>query len=215
VIYLNNCTNVTISRIRARNIFGPYTRTGFHSGNLIQATNCSGLQIHDIKVVQPATVPAGYSAYGTEDIVSLGGAPGAWGNVTVERFYIDGGAWQSPTGTGLFLGDGASGHDIVIRDGILVNPGQVAFGTGEEGPIDIERVDVWADRGNVGIQQRTDRMAYNSVRVRWPGTAWAGGTTLGGYPAGWGTRYSLNGGSQKSGTAADFAVDFPRPVVAL
>jgi hypothetical protein len=70
----------------------------------------------------------------------------------------------------------------VIRDGILVNPGQVAFGTGEEGPIDIERVDVWADRGNVGIQQRTDRMTYGNVRVRWPGTAWAGGTTLGGYP---------------------------------
>jgi hypothetical protein len=78
-IYLNNCTNVTIGRIRARNIFGPYTRTGFHSGNLIQATNCSGLVIHDLLVEQPATVPAGYSAYGTEDIVSLGGAPGAWG----------------------------------------------------------------------------------------------------------------------------------------
>ena len=36
-IYIWNSHDVEIGRIRARNIFGPYTRTTFHSGNLIQA----------------------------------------------------------------------------------------------------------------------------------------------------------------------------------
>jgi hypothetical protein len=164
---------VTIGRIRARNIFGPYTRTGFHSGNLIQATNCSGLSIHDLQVTQPATVPAGYSAYGTEDIVSLGGAPGAWGNVTVERFKFDGGAWQSPSGTGLFIGDGASGHDVTVRDGILLNPGQCAIGTGEEGPYTFQRIDVKSTRGgvNTALQLRSPRIAMGGIRVDWPGAA--------------------------------------------
>jgi hypothetical protein len=172
-IYLNNCTNVTIGRIRARNIFGPFTRTGFHSGNLIQATNCSGLQIHDLQVTQPATVPAGYSAYGTEDIVSLGGAPGSWGNVTVERFKFDGGAWQSPSGTGLFIGDGASGHDVTVRDGILLNPGQCAIGTGEEGPYTFQRIDVKSTRAgvNTALQLRSPRIAMGGIRVDWPGAA--------------------------------------------
>jgi hypothetical protein len=172
-IYLNGCTNVTIGRIRARNIFGPYTRTGFHSGNLIQATNCSGLVIHDLLVEQPATVPAGYSAYGTEDIVSLGGAPGAWGNVTIERFKFDGGAWQSPSGTGLFIGDGASGHDVTVRDGILLNPGQCAIGTGEEGPYTFQRIDVKSTRSgvNTALQLRSPRIAMGGIRVDWPGAA--------------------------------------------
>lgn len=170
-IYLNNCHDVTISRIRARNIFGPFTRTGFHSGNLIQASNCSRLHIADVKVVQPSTVPAGYVAYGTEDIISLGGNPGTWGDVTVERFAFDGGAWQSPSGTGLFIGDGASGHDVTVRDGILVNPGQCAIGTGEEGPYTFERLDIWSDKPktNAAMQIRTTKVTATAVRIDWPG----------------------------------------------
>src|SRR5207253_594084 len=49
-IYIWNSHDVEIGRIRARNIFGPYTRTGFHSGNLIQAVNSKRLHIHDLKV---------------------------------------------------------------------------------------------------------------------------------------------------------------------
>src|SRR3954449_2309966 len=145
-IYINASHDVTIRRIRARNIFGPLTRTGFHSGNLIQTNDSSRLTITDFIVLQPHTIPADYnlppvrnpntgqlvSSYGTEDIVSLGGQPGRWGNITIARFKIDGGAWQSWSGTGMFLGDGRSGHDITVRDGLMLNPGQVGIGTGEE-----------------------------------------------------------------------------------
>ncbi len=162
-IYLNACSDVTIKRLRARNIFGPFTRTGFHSGNLIQASGCSRITISDLKVSQPATAPN--ATYGTEDIVSLGGAPGTWGNVTVERFAFDGGAWQSWSGTGLFVGDGASGHDVTIRDGILVDPGQVGIGTGEEGPYTFERIDIYQSRGNRSMELRSPRTTLTAVRA--------------------------------------------------
>lgn len=173
-IYIWNSHDVEIGRIRARNIFGPFTRTGFHSGNLIQAVNSKRLQIHDLKVDQPDTVPAGYSAYGTEDIISLGGDPGTWGGDSwsapflVERFVIDGGAWQSPSGTGIFVGDGASGKYVWIRDGILINPGQVGIGTGEEGPYRFQNLQIKGTRGNDGIQLRTNRAEFGGVKVQWP-----------------------------------------------
>ena len=176
-IYIWNSHDVEIGRIRARNIFGPYTRTGFHSGNLIQATNSKRLHIHDLKVDQPDTVPSGYSAYGTEDIISLGGDPGTWGGDSwsapflIERFAFDGGAWQSPSGTGIFVGDGASGKYVWIRDGILLNPGQVGIGTGEEGPYRFENISIKGIRGNEGIQLRTNRAEFGGIKVQWPGRA--------------------------------------------
>jgi hypothetical protein len=177
-IYIWNSDDVEIGRIRARNIFGPFTRTGFHSGNLIQAINSRRLHLHDLKVVQPHTVPAG-SVYqwGTEDIISLGGDPGAWGGDSwsapflIERFAFDGGAWQSWSGTGIFVGDGGTGKYVWIRDGILVNPGQVAIGTGDEGPYRFDRIAIAADRGNEGIQLRTGNAEFGGMQVDWPGTA--------------------------------------------
>ena len=176
-IYIRNSHDVEIGRIRARNIFGPFTRTGFHSGNLIQAVNSKRLHIHDLKLDQPDTVPSGYSAYGTEDIISLGGSPGAWGGDSwsapflVERFAIDGGAWRSTSGSGIFVGDGASGKYVWIRDGILINPGQVGIGTGEEGPYRFQNIQIKGTRGNDGIQLRTNRAEFGGVKVQWPGRA--------------------------------------------
>jgi hypothetical protein len=188
-IYIWNSHDVEIGRIRARNIFGPFTRTLFHSGNLIQAINSRRLHLHDLKVVQPHTVPSGWtgtivnsqgqtlSSWGTEDIISLGGDPGAWGGDSwaapflVERFAFDGGAWQSWSGTGIFVGDGGTGKYVWIRDGILVNPGQVAIGTGEEGPYRFDRISIKATRGNEGIQLRTSNAEFGGMQVDWPGTA--------------------------------------------
>jgi len=176
-IYIRNSHDVEIGRIRARNIFGPFTRTTFHSGNLIQAVNSKRLHIHDLKLDQPESVPAGYTAYGTEDIISLGGDPGAWGGDSwsapflVERFAIDGGAWQSSSGTGIFVGDGDSGKYVWIRDGILINPGQVGIGTGTAGPYRFEDIQIKATRGNDGIQLRTNRAEFGGMRVQWPGRA--------------------------------------------
>jgi hypothetical protein len=175
-IYIFGSTNVEIGRIRARNIFGPFTRTLFHSGNLIQAVESRNLHIHDLKVDQPDTVPPGYEAYGTEDIISLGGAPGSWGGDSwtqpflIERFAFDGGAWQSPSGTGVFVGDGASGHFIWIRDGVLLNPGQTGIGTGEEGPYRFERLQILGEQrpgSNDSIQLRTNLGEFGSVRTDW------------------------------------------------
>jgi len=202
-IYIWNSHDVEIGRIRARNIFGPYTRTQFHSGNLIQAVNSNRLHIHDLKVDQPDTVPAGYSAWGTEDIISLGGDPGAWGGDSwaapflVERFAIDGGAWQSPSGTGIFVGDGGSGKYVWIRDGIFINPGQVAIGTGEEGPYRFENIQIQGLRGNDGIQLRTNRAEFGGVKVQWPGGR---GMNAGGHtytttsPNNWNTTLDVNVG---------------------
>jgi hypothetical protein len=78
------------------------------------------MKIRDIKIVQPDPQPGGYTAWGTEDIISLGGNT-TWGGTAmtdadaliVERFKFDGGDWQSPSGTGSFIGDG----DLVGGDG--------------------------------------------------------------------------------------------------
>lgn len=190
-IYANGGSNVTIRRLRARNIFGPYTRTGFHSGNLIQWKDAGvrnpdgarslvgGIVIEDLKLVQPATVPPGYTAYGTEDVISLGGGP-VWGGTSwsaplvLRRFAFDGGAWTSPSGTGLFVGDGdlgagTQGQYVSIADGILLNPGQVAIGTGEDGPYRFERIAIEGNRGNEGIQLRTARAGFGGMLVDWIG----------------------------------------------
>ena len=119
-------------------------------------------------------MPSGYSGYGTEDIISLGGYPGAWGGDSwsapflVERFVFDGGAWQSWSGTGIFVGDGASGKYVWIRDGILINPGQVGIGTGEEGPYRFQNIQIKATRGNEGIQLRTNNAEFGGVKVQFP-----------------------------------------------
>jgi hypothetical protein len=159
--------------LRARNIFGPFTRTGFHSGNLIQATNCSNLTITNLKVAQPHAIPDGYDeTWGTEDIISLGGDPEAWGNISISHFAFDGGAWQSPSGTGIFVGDGASGHDVTIEDGVFINPGQCAIGTGEEGPYTLRRIDaVTSVNGNAAFQIRSNDTSIGTVRVDWMGGA--------------------------------------------
>jgi len=175
-IYINESSDIEIGRIRARNIYGPFTRTLIHTGNLIQSRNGRRIWIHDVKVAQPHTVPAGYTAWGTEDIVSLGGDPGSWGGDSwtqpflIERFAFDGGAWQSPSGTGFFVGDGASGRYVWIRDGILINPGQVGIGTAEEGPYRFERLWIVGEpraTSNDSIQLRTDLAAFGSVRTDW------------------------------------------------
>ena len=176
-IYIWNSHDIEIGRIRARNIFGPYTRTTFHSGNLIQATNSKRLHIHDLKMDQPDTVPSGYTAYGTEDIIHIGGDPGAWGGDSwaapflVERFAIDGGAWQSHSGSGVFVGDGGGGKYVWIRDGILINPGQVGVNIGEDGPYRFEDISIKATRGNEGIQLRTNYAEFGGMKVQWPGQA--------------------------------------------
>jgi hypothetical protein len=122
-IYINGGgSGLVIERIRAANIFGPYTRTGFHSGNLVQALNPGPMKLRDLKVVQPDPEPGGYTAWGTEDIISLGGNT-TWGGTAmtdddaliVERFAFDGGDWQSPSGTGSFIGDGDLSAGTAVR----------------------------------------------------------------------------------------------------
>jgi hypothetical protein len=182
-IYLNNCTNVTIRRIRARNIFGPFTRTGFHSGNLIQMQQCSGITLEDLSLVQPSTVPAGFtdtivnpqgqtqSAYGTEDIVSFGGV---LSGIVMRRFSFNGGAWKSWSGTGSFLSDGDQAQDILLEDGILIDPGQCAIGTGTgKGPFTLRRIDIKSTRTgvNTALQLRSPNTSIGNVRVDWPGAA--------------------------------------------
>jgi hypothetical protein len=195
-IYINGGGDgLVIERIRAANIFGPYTRTGFHSGNLIQANNPGPMKLRDLKVVQPDPEPGGYTAWGTEDIISLGGNT-TWGGTAmtdddaliVERFAFDGGDWQSPSGTGLFVGDGdlTGGHGqyVWVRDGTLLNPAQCAIGTGEQGPYRFERIDIEGSHGgeNTGLQLRTASLSLGDVRVDWPTTAESdvGYTDLGG-----------------------------------
>jgi hypothetical protein len=128
------------------------------------------MKLRDLKVVQPDPEPGGYTAWGTEDIISLGGNT-TWGGTAmtdddaliVERFKFDGGDWQSPSGTGSFIGDGdlTGGHGqyVWFRDGVLLNPGQCAIGTGEQGPYRFERIDVFGDHGgeNAAFQVRSAR----------------------------------------------------------
>jgi hypothetical protein len=153
------------------------------------------MKLRDLKVVQPDPEPGGYTAWGTEDIISLGGNT-TWGGTAmtdddaliVERFAFDGGDWQSPSGTGLFVGDGdlTGGHGqyVWVRDGILLNPAQCAIGTGEQGPYRFERIDIEGSHGgeNTGLQLRTASLSLGDVRVDWPTTARVdvGYTDLGG-----------------------------------
>lgn len=141
-IVMYNSSNVTIRYIRARNIFGPYTRTLAHTGNLFQFVHSSNITISDLKVDQPDTVPAGYTAYGTEDIISLGGTIDG---ITIDRFAFDGGAWGSRSGTGMFVGDGSQGKNVTVRDGVLHTPGQVGIGMAGPGPYRFERIDIYGD----------------------------------------------------------------------
>lgn len=181
-IYMNNCSNITLGRIRARNIYGPFTRTGFHSGNLIQASGCSNIVLQDFKVDQPSPQPGGYTAWGTEDVISLG-APNpaaAWGNWTIRRGFIDGGDWQSSTGTGLFVGDGdllpggPFSHDITVEDVILYRPGAVGIGTGEGGPFTFNRIHILGLQrtdSNDSIQLRTNNASFGSMTTDWTNAA--------------------------------------------
>ena len=175
-IVVYNSTNVTIRYLRARNIFGPYTRTTSHTGNLLQIVNSTNVRVSDVKVDQPDTVPAGYTAWGTEDVISTGGCTGCWGGTSwdapflIERVAIDGGAWGSGSGTGIFIGDGASGRYVWVRDVALLNPGQTGIGTGEEGPYRFERIDILGQQrpgSNDSIQLRTDRAEFGRVRTDW------------------------------------------------
>lgn len=188
-IYMSNCDNVTIKRIRARDIFGPFTRNGFHSGNLIQfGGGSTNVQISDLKVDQPSTVPTkwaglihpstGQSSYGTEDIISIGGASG----VTISRFAFYGGAWRSWSGTGMFVGDGGGAGSITVRDGVLYQPGQVGIGTSSAGgPFQLTNIDIYSPQvccftGLNGVQygstaalqvRNTATTTLTDVRVDW------------------------------------------------
>jgi hypothetical protein len=174
-IVIYDSVDVKIRRVRARNIYGPYTRTTSHTGNLLQIVNSRRISVSDMKLDQPDTVPSGYSSWGTEDIISLGGDPG-WGGdswlkpLIIQRFVIDGGAWQSRSSSGIFVGDGDQGRYVWIRDGMLLNPGQVGIGTGAAGPYRFDRLDLMGLPrlySNDSIQLRTSDALFGRVRIDW------------------------------------------------
>ena len=133
-IYLYGCRDFGIRRLRARNIFGPFYRGGIHSGNLVQAVNCDPPSFcEDWKLQQLDTVPTAPGTYdpnhpgywGTEDCVSMFGTCHDW---KVQRIALNGGAWQSWSGTGLLLGDDGRSNNLQLDQFVLVNPGRVGIG---------------------------------------------------------------------------------------
>lgn len=158
---------LTLRRIRVRNITGPFLRTLTHSGNFTQASSAIGLTIEDFKVQQPHAIPAGYTtSWGTEDIISIGGT---CSNVLIQRGMIDGGFWQSWSGTGVFLGDGDQAGAVTVRDVTLLNPGQCAIGTGAGGPYALERVTIYqAQRPSFVSSQVDSTGAHPTVAANGP-----------------------------------------------
>lgn len=133
IAYLYGCRNWGVRRIRAKNIYGPFKRTGFHCADIIQAVNCEPPHfVEDLKLEQPDAVPTAPGTYdpgspgywGTEDIFSMFGTCRGF---RIKRVAFNGGLWQSWSGTGVMFGDSGQASDLQLDQFVLVNPGRVAL----------------------------------------------------------------------------------------
>ena len=169
-----NSSDVRIRRVRARNIYGPYTRTLARTGNLLQIVNSRRIRVSDLKLDQPDTPPAGYSAYGTEDIISIGGCSGCWGGDSWSRRCSSSGSRSTVAG-----GDPARGRDLVGDGGAARTSGSgpaCCSTPGRSGSAPAVRsLPLRPDRhhrparplSNDSVQLRTAYTAWGRVRTDW------------------------------------------------
>lgn len=111
-VYVYNSTNITIEDCRYSNITGPHERVGNNVGNFVQTNQSNGIMIQRNKG----------KGGDTEDIVSIFNSQ----NATVQDNHFEGTNWDSPSGSGIALGDYGGSNNIARRN-ILVNPGQVGI----------------------------------------------------------------------------------------
>ena len=116
---MTDSTDVTIEYNRYRNITGPHERNGSNRGNFTQWVRSTGGSIsHNVGI-----------GGDTEDIISIykSGGFDADHPLVVADNWFQGTNWTSDSGSGILLGDGGGSH-VVIKNNVLVNPGQVGIG---------------------------------------------------------------------------------------
>ncbi|WP_375405707.1 right-handed parallel beta-helix repeat-containing protein [uncultured Amnibacterium sp.] len=118
-IFVTDSTDVTIEYNRYRNIAGPHERNGSNRGNFTQWVNSTGGSISHNSG----------SGGDTEDIISIykSGGHDAGNPLVIADNRFEGTNWTSGSGSGMMLGDGGGSH-VVVKDNVLVNPGQVGIG---------------------------------------------------------------------------------------
>lgn len=209
-VFAIGSSNITIVDSRYQNITGPYERVGLNRGNFVQFDSVNGGLIARNKG----------RCGDTEDVVSLYKTS----NVIVERNHFEGGdgspgclAWRSPSGSGIGTGDIGGGGNIV-RNNVLVNPGQVGtFISGGTNNTIRDNIVIGEQRplSNIGIyveNYSSGACSGHTVagnRVRWLRADGQvnGGWTSGrcGTVAGW----STNNWNDTSLRAADYRVTWP------